>query len=83
MVMGIDIAFLIGLLAGIGTCAGAFVLWNVIGPFRIKKQQDVMTFMPSNNPPDEGIQQRIYKPEGTPAEISRNAIVRNNTPRKK
>lgn len=35
-------------------------------------------FEKSIDPPDEGIEQRIYKPHGTPAHISRHAIGRRH-----
>lgn len=37
---------------------------------------DGIEFKKMLNPPDEGIEQRLYKPQGEPATVSRNAIGR-------
>jgi hypothetical protein len=57
-------------------------LWSKPGFSRIRQyvheREEYADFRKMPNPPDEGIEQRIYKPRGTPAEVSRSALGRRH-----
>jgi hypothetical protein len=43
---------------------------------RAEAKRGYVEFQQSDDPPDQGIEQRIYQPRGTPANINRNAMRR-------
>lgn len=43
-----------------------------------KKAMKRIDFRKMPDPPDEGIEQRLYKPKGTPAQISKGALGRRH-----
>lgn len=47
---------------------------------RKEKRRGYIAFGNSNDPPDQGLDQRIYKPKGTPAKVHKDAV-RDQQPR--
>lgn len=78
--------FGVGIFVGIITATLFWLFLPNILDFLIKvrerrDEKKPVDFRKMPNPPDEGIEQRLYKPKGTPAEISRHALGRRH-PRK-
>lgn len=80
------LGFGVGLFVGIIMATMWWLLLPDILDFLIKlrEKRDAkkpVDFRKMPNPPDQGIEQRIYKPKGTPAEISRHALGRRHKDR--
>ena len=75
-IFGVEMSAAVYILLGVLIALLIVIIGLSIKLHRVGKLQEPIEFRPSNNPPDEGITQRIYKPKGSPAVIHRGAVRR-------